>query len=303
MGRLQLLNCSCQGGIVIDTNDNVYITCSPVPAVRKIDAVTGIINTFAGTGTPGYSGDGAAATAALISGPTGITLDSIGNVYFSDYNNHCIRKVTPAGIITTCAGTGTVSGYSGDGGAATMAKMYRPTDVAVKNGSLYIVDNWNNCIRVVNAAGTISTYAGDTASGYSGDGGPATAARLSRPFSIDANNLGDVFVSDLNNSCVRKITNVSSLATPEIFTSDRALVVYPNPFQSEITITVKSIKSEAEVSVYLINAIGQNFRSTTALLKNGSLRVDLTDIPSGIYMLFVENPNTGTVLKQKIIKL
>jgi len=109
----------------------------------------GIITTVVGNGTQGYSGDGGAATNAELFGPSGVVVDSNGNLFFADDNNNCIRKVDTNGIITTVAGSGT-NGYSGDGGVATNAALNFPSDVAVdRNGNLFIADRNNNRIREV----------------------------------------------------------------------------------------------------------------------------------------------------------
>ena len=171
-----------------------------------------IITTIAGNGTTGFSGDGGAATSAQIYNPTGIALDGGGNLYIADFYNHKIRKVTPAGIISTVAGSS--YGYSGDGGAATAAQMATPEGVAVDgDGNIYIADNGNNCIRKVDAAGTITTYAGNTTAGFSGDGGPATAAELAYPSGVTIDAAGNLYIADQNNNRVRIVTPGGTINT------------------------------------------------------------------------------------------
>ncbi len=146
--------------------------------IRKVSASTGIITTVAGNGSPDYSGDGGAATAAGLYYPYGVAVDAAGNLYIADTVDNRIRKVSAStGIITTVAGNGS-PGYSGDGGAATAAELYYPYGVAVDAaGNLYIADTGNNRIRKVSAStGIITTVAGNGTAGYSGDGGAATAA-------------------------------------------------------------------------------------------------------------------------------
>jgi trimeric autotransporter adhesin len=136
---------------------------------------SGIINTVAGNGTNGYSGDGGLATSAEIAYPPGMAVDSFGNIYIADTANNRIRKVTAStGDISTVAGNGT-AGYSGDGGLATSAKLNWPESVAVDtSGNLYIADTDNNRVRKVTAStGYISTVAGTGAAGDSGNGGLA----------------------------------------------------------------------------------------------------------------------------------
>jgi len=194
--------------IAVDTFGNVYIADAAGHRIRKITATTGVISTIAGTGTVGYSGDGGAALSARFSSPIGIALDKEGNIYVSDVGNHCIRKITAStGLISTVAGTGT-AGYSGDGGAATAARLYSPYDITVDtNGNLYIADVSNHCIRKVTAStGFISTVAGTTSPGFSGDGGAATAARLYQPFSVALDASDNLYITDASNNRIRKVT-------------------------------------------------------------------------------------------------
>jgi len=196
-------------GMVFDATGNLYIADNMNNVIRKVNT-NGIISTFAGNGTRGYSGDGGQATAAQLFDPSGVAFDASGNLYIADTQNSCIRKVSTAGIITTVAGD-TTSGYSGDGGQATVAELASPTGVTVDaNGNLYIVDGFNR-IRKVNTNGIISTIAGTGTTGYSGDGGPATAAELNFPeegLVIDL--VGNLYFSDRNNNKIR-IINTSGI--------------------------------------------------------------------------------------------
>ena len=118
--------------------------------IRKVTVSTGIITTFAGTGTAGYSGDNGPATSAALYHPLQVTLDATGNVYIADNNNNCIRKVTVStGIITTYAGTGTAS-YSGDGGAATSAALKGPYGVAVDVSGTTFSPSFPSCFLLMN---------------------------------------------------------------------------------------------------------------------------------------------------------
>ena len=167
-----------------------------------------MISTVAGSGTAGFSGDGGAATAALLNTPSGVALDGAGNLYISDGLNHRIRKVDSSGNISTVAGTGT-QGYGGDGGAATAALLNTPADVALDGaGNLYIVDNNNHRIRKVDSAGNISTVAGTGTAGFSGDGGAAMAALLNHPVGVALDALGNLYIADQLNHRIRKIATV-----------------------------------------------------------------------------------------------
>jgi sugar lactone lactonase YvrE len=173
-----------------------------------------IINTVAGNGTEGEWGDGGQATnAEFYTGS--VAADAWGNFFIADSANNRIRKVNSNGIIATVAGNGT-NGYSGDGGPATNAELFNPTGAAVDAlGNLYIADKANNCIRMVATNGVISTVAGDGLSGYSGDGLAAVNAKLSDPMAVAVDALGNLYIADQLNNCIREVgTNgiISTLA-------------------------------------------------------------------------------------------
>jgi sugar lactone lactonase YvrE len=206
-----------QDGVAVDSAGNLYIADSFNFRIRKVTAA-GVISTVAGNGTPGYSGDGGPATAAQIGNPTGVAVDSAGNLYFSDVHFHRVRRVTPDGIISTVAGTGT-AGFSGDGGPATVAQLNGPVGVAVDAGaSLYVADQSNFRIRKVTAAGVISTAAGNGTSGLNLDTGPATAAQLSLPIGVAVDSAGDLYIADPGNFTVRKVSfaNSSEIFFPQV---------------------------------------------------------------------------------------
>jgi sugar lactone lactonase YvrE len=164
-------------GVAVDSAGSLFIADSQNFRIRKVTQ-GGVINTVAGNGTRGYSGDYGPATSAQFSNPTGVAVDSSGNLFIADTGNDRIRKVTPDGVISTVAGNGTY-GYSGDGGPATSAQLYSPSSVAVDSaGNLFIADVNNNLIRKVTPGGVISTVAGNGTYGYSGDGGPATSTQV-----------------------------------------------------------------------------------------------------------------------------
>ncbi len=167
-------------------------------------------------GKSGYSGDGGPATSALLSFPNGLAVDGDGNLFIADSNNNRIRKVTPAGIISTVAGNG-VAGFGGDGGPATSAQLRYPLGVAVDgSGNLFIADAHNNRIRKVSPAGIITTVAGDGTAGFGGDGGPADAAQLNYPTSVAIDGMGNLFIADYYNNRVRKVSFGTTLALTSI---------------------------------------------------------------------------------------
>jgi hypothetical protein len=176
-------------------------------AVAPALAATGDITTVAGVGTGGFSGDGAAATAAELSGPYSVAVDSAGNLYISEFLNNRVRKVDHStGFISTVAGAGT-QGFSGDGAAATGAELNCPRGVSVDSaGNVYIADSLNHRIRKVDhSTGFISTVAGTGTFGFNGDGAAATTADLFFPYSVAVDGAGNLFIADTNNNRVRRV--------------------------------------------------------------------------------------------------
>jgi sugar lactone lactonase YvrE len=201
-------------GIAVDKKGNVFITDGSRGVIRKVNTL-GIITTFAGTGSYGYSGDSGSATVATMNRCLGLAFDASGNLYVADAGNHVIRKIDTSGMITTVAGDDT-AGYTGDGGAATLAKLDSPVAVATDNrGNLYITDFNNNVIRVVNDTGAIFTYAGDNAlpAGWGGDNGPATAARLNYAQGIATDQYSNLYIADANNNVIRKVDTFGTITT------------------------------------------------------------------------------------------
>jgi trimeric autotransporter adhesin len=202
-------------GVALDSAGNLYIAEWASNRIRKVAARSGIITTVAGNGSFGFSGDGGAATAAGLFSPSGVALDSAGNLYIADWENHRIRKVAAeSGIITTVAGNGS-QGFSGDGGAATAAGLNYPTGVAMDSeGNLYIADYGNNRIRKVAAgSGIITTVAGNDSRGFSGDGGAATAAGLDRPYDVAMDSEGNLYIADTYNNRIRKVAAANGIIT------------------------------------------------------------------------------------------
>jgi uncharacterized protein (TIGR03437 family) len=190
---------------------NLYIADTANNVVRSV--ANGVISNFAGTGTAGSSGDGNAATGAQLNGPQGLAVDSAGNLYIADTQNHRVRKVAANGTISTVAGTGT-AGFGGDGGAATSAQLNAPFGVAVDAaGNLYIAEFGDNRVRKVSTNGNIGTIAGSGVSGFSGDGGQATSAQLNGPRGVAVGPEGNVYIADSGNNRVRRVTPDGVLTT------------------------------------------------------------------------------------------
>ncbi len=174
---------------------------------RQAENLNSIITTVAGNGIPGVTRDGVPATATSLNRPYGnnLAVGPDGSIYIPDRDNHQIRRVRPDGIISTVAGTG-VQGFSGDGAPAIAARLNYPESVALgPDGSLYIADVFNHCVRRVGTDGIITTVAGTTTPGFGGDGGLATQAQLNTPDSVILGTDGSLYISDNRNNRVRRV--------------------------------------------------------------------------------------------------
>ncbi len=193
--------------IATDSAGNVYIAEVEGGRIRKINAATNIISTFAGNGSLADTGDGGPATAAGVGYPIRVCFDYLQNLYITD-GFHVIRKIEAGtGIIRTVAGMPTTGGFSGDGGAASAAEFNQPEGICSdSNGNLFIADWGNGRIRRVDAAtGIITTIAGNGTGSYNGEGIAATAAQIN-PMDVKVDNFGNVIFSDFYNFRIRKIT-------------------------------------------------------------------------------------------------
>ena len=211
-------------GVAVDAAGNLYIADRFNHRVRKVSP-DGIITTVAGTGIgtgsiDGEGGDpaddlgaGGPATSASLNRPRGVELDTAGNLYIADQNNHRIRKVSLDGMISTVAGTG-VAGFSGDDGPATSAQLNSPPGVAVDSvGNLYIADRLNQRIRKVSPEGIITTVAGSGDEDFSGDGGLATNASLNFPNRVTVDAAGNLYIADTTNLRIRKVSGDGIITT------------------------------------------------------------------------------------------
>jgi trimeric autotransporter adhesin len=216
---------SSPSGISVDASGNIYIADTFNLRIRMVTKSTGIITTLAGNGLSRYSGDsgdGGLATSARFSTPSDVAVDALGNIYIADADDHRIRMVTKStGIITTVAGDAT-SGYSGDGGLATLATVNDPLGVAFDaSGNIYIADSGNSCIRMIakitgiitTVAGIASSYGSSTSSTFGGDGELATSAKLSYPYGITVDASGNIYIADSGNHCIRMVTKCTGIIT------------------------------------------------------------------------------------------
>lgn len=204
-----IMTTALEGGIspnqlAAGPDGSVYIASSESNRVWRLTP-GGAVSTVAGTGTAGFSGDGGPATSAQLFFPQGVALGLDGSVYVADTQNHRVRRVDLAGIITTVAGTG-VAGGGGDNGAAPLAQLNQPQGVAVgSDGSVYIADTGNNRIRRLGPDGVLAAYAGTGSFSYSGDGGPALAATMRGPSQVAVAPDGSLYIVDATNAMVRRV--------------------------------------------------------------------------------------------------
>lgn len=200
--------------VVTDNTGSIYIADADNNVVRKVAAITGIIATVAGNGVYGNTGDGGPAILASLAVPSGIALDSGGNIYIADKENNVIRRVDAvSGVITAVAGNSSFE-YSGDNGPALSAGVPSPASVALDAaGNLYIVDPQNNVVRKVDTRGVITTVAGTGSYGYSGDGGSAISATLANPNGIAVDGAGNIFIADSGNNVIRMVSAATGIIT------------------------------------------------------------------------------------------
>ena len=199
-------------GVAVDSSGDLFIADTGNERIRRVDAATQVITTFAGNGTEGFGGDGGPATSAQLLTPEGLAMDSSADLFIADVNNERVRRVdATTNIITTVAGNGTV-GFSGDGGLATNAELDVPAAVALDgSGDLFIADVDNGRIRYVKSSTqVISTIAGGAGGG---DGGPASASVLAWPEGVALDSAGNLFVADFFNWRIRRVDGVTGMIT------------------------------------------------------------------------------------------
>ncbi len=195
--------------LALDSAGNLFIADAGDNRVREVYATTGTIATVAGTGTAGYTGDNILATRSELNGPTGIAVDAAGNLYIADSANNLIRAVNAlSGVITTVAGVpNSVAGYNGDNILATQAKLNFPTGIVIDfAGQISFSDRENSRIRKIDAAGTISTLAGNGTAGLSGDGNLASNAEVDLPGGLALDDEGDLYLADSGNNVLRLVS-------------------------------------------------------------------------------------------------
>jgi sugar lactone lactonase YvrE len=288
-------------GIAVDASGNIYVADADPSnsVVRVIDAANGNIYAFAGTtGVHGFGGDGAAATAATLNQPLGISLDNMGNLYIADWENAVVRKVNiSSGIISTVAGIhGNFTAVLTNGPATSVPISY-PTDVACdSHGNVYITDVGTGVIRELTVSnGNENMVAGDGAAGFAGDGGPALGAELDYPFAIALDPSNNFYIGDLLNFRVRKV-NAYSLSIPEISTSG-SFEIYPNPVSSMLNIAFSSDYNTANSTLEIMDVTGRTIVNSPLSIVNSQSCVDVSSLPTGMYFIKVSNAKDSQVVK------
>jgi trimeric autotransporter adhesin len=275
--------------ITLDVSGNIYFSDYLNNRIRMV-TTGGIISTFVGNGIGGFSGDGGLATAAEIHYPWGMIFDASGNFYVVEEGSNRVRIVNTGGIINTFAGSG-ILGFSGDGGQATAAEFYEPTGITLDaSGNVYIADQYNNRIRMVNASGIISTFTGNGAYGFSGDGGQATAAEINVPQALAMDASDNLYIADLYNERIRKVTRV--LSVPTLSDSSGLIDIYPNPVSAELFVEYSSSNSE-KVTIQVYDITGRTaiepYSSDNINQGINKVTISVSSLVQGVYILMLSD--------------
>lgn len=274
--------------VAVDAAGNLFIADRTNHMIKKVTATTGFLTVVAGTNVAGFSGDGGAAYLAQLDQPLDIALDATGNLYVADYVNNRIRKIDVSGNISTFAGDGTPA-HTGDGGPATAAQLDYPVAVGTDAlGNVYITEGSSNKVRVVNASGIISTFAGNGTAGFSGDGGVATSAELNTNKGVASDASGNIYICDKDNHRIRKVTGPGALSVVSLPGETTSLKVYPNPSTGTFTIDLPQGTTTAFIT---INDILGKVVATRSATNAAQLNFDLGNVPAGTYIAKIAADN------------
>jgi sugar lactone lactonase YvrE len=283
-------------GLNFDKLGRLFVADYNNNRIRRIDT-TGIITTVAGNGTYGYTGDSGPATNAEMKNPSCVVLDTSGNIYIGDWGNNRVRKVDVFGTISTVVGNG-VAVYNGEGISATTAQISVWGIALDDSDNLFIADHDNERVRKVSILiDTINTIAGTGTAGFSGDGGPATAGMLYYPEGLAFDNCGNLFIADLLNSRIRKVTYNPSCGDRSSLNSvalhfNTAISLYPNPTNTSLTLTSNDRITTIDIS----NLLGQVVYSHQYNAQQ--VQLDVAALPAGIYILKINESEVRRFVKE-----
>ncbi len=284
--------------VTFDTHGNLYISDWLNYAIRKIDTTTGIITTLTGNGATGYTGDGGPASAAEIGLPYQVKFDASGNLFMIDGTYNIVREINTSGTISTAVGNG-VQGFYGDGGQATAAELSFPTSLTFDAaGNMCLSDRGNNRLRLINTSGIINTFVGNGVAGEWGDGGPASAAEINKPFDVlyDANS--NLFIADINGN---KIRRVGTPAAINAITSHSGVTLYPIPSSGNFT---ADIKGGGYSTFKVFDLCGKEIYNQKLDPDNSaiSIKVNLQGYSTGIYFVEIQGAKTVATKRIELIK-
>lgn len=296
--------------LAVDSAGDLYVADTGNHRIRKVDAVNGSITTIVGKGVQGFAGDSQSALSALLDSPYGIAVDASGNLYIADTHNGRIRRVAAStGVVTTVAGNGEL-GSTGDGGAATGAALAFPRGVQVEaDGSVYIADSANHRIRRISPTGRITTVAGGSTQGFSGDGGVATAAALDSPNAVAVSPAGLVTLSDAANRRIRQIDSVTGQigSLPRLSTSPSPALALTGPATltygtGTFTATLTGLAAQGETVILQDTATGTPVTVGSAVLgASGTATWSSASLPAGTHVLLAtSNGITSTPLTTEV---
>jgi sugar lactone lactonase YvrE len=255
---------------VVDGAGNLYVSDTVNNVIRKVAATTGIITTYAGTGSYGYSGDSGAATSATLSIPEGLAIDSAGNLYICDLGNKVVRMVAAStGNISTVAGNPT-STTQGNGGPATSAQLIDPTGVALDaSGNIYISTQLGGIRKVTAATGTISTVAGGSGLGYTGDNGPAINATFFNPQGLAVDGAGNIFIADTGNNVIREVNAATQIIITVAGNKPASGITYPfggdgGPATSAFISSPYAVAVDSSGDLFIADTANNAIREVTA---------------------------------------
>ena len=272
--------------LAVDAQGNLFIADAGNNRIRRVDAATQIITTFAGDGSLSFCGDGGPAASACLFQPFGVALDAGGNVLVADTHNNRIRSIDAAGIIDTLAGNGSES-FCGDGDPAITACLGSPFGIAFDaGGDLLIADRDNHRIRRIDAATQIiSTVAGNGRPGFCGDGGPATSACLNSPNAIAIDTDGNLFIADTTNRRVRRVDAQTGIITTVVGNGQSGFCGDGGPGVDACVTSPKGLAVDAEGNVFIADSDNNRIRrldAATSIITTAAGGIALSDCPDGV---------------------